>query len=85
VDETWADRAAIDTSPEFERLRRSQSAKTREFLRTLDTFCKVRAAGLGKRSGNAGWRMADGKWQMVAREEHDCRSGDAQGLSAGPS
>ena len=45
-DPDWADRAALDCSPEFERHRRHQSAKTRELLRTLDTLRKMRKCGI---------------------------------------
>ena len=41
-DPTWMDRAAMDCSPEFERHRRSQSARTRELHRTLEILLKVR-------------------------------------------
>src|SRR5262249_55152233 len=37
-----ADRASFDPSPSFERLRRFQSAKHRELLRTLDELSKMR-------------------------------------------
>ena len=50
ADPDWADRAALDLSPGFERLRRYQSAKIRELQRTLDTLCKLRKAEFG--SGN---------------------------------
>ncbi len=57
-DPTWADRAALDRSPEFERHRRYQSAKTRELLRTLDTLCRMRNAECGM--GKQDWQMPDG-------------------------
>ncbi len=62
-DPDWADRAALDCSPAFERHRRYQSAKTRELLRTLDTLCKMRKAGFGMGDGEG--EMADGKCQMA--------------------
>ena len=63
-DPTWMDRAAMDCSPEFERHRRSQSARTRELHRTLEIFLKVRkAGGEGMADGKEG--MADGKREMT--------------------
>ena len=56
ADPTWADRAALDCSPAFERHRRYQSAKTRELLRTLETLRRMR---------NSEWGMGQGGWQMV--------------------
>ena len=63
ADPDWADRAALDLSPGFERLRRYQSAKTRELQRTLETLRKMRNGGIrngewGSRKG--GWQMPDG-------------------------
>jgi hypothetical protein len=49
-DPDWADRAALDCSPEFERHRRYQSAKTRELLRTLETLRKMRNSEFGMRN-----------------------------------
>ena len=63
ADPDWADRAALDLSPGFERLRRYQSAKIRELQRTLDTLCKLRKAEFG--SGNEGGGIADGEGQMA--------------------
>ena len=57
------DRAALDCSRAFERHRRSQSAKTRELLRTLEAFRKMRKEEFG--TGNGGDGMADGKCQMT--------------------
>ena len=68
-DPDWADHAAHpDVAPpptaapspsllaaQF-RFRRYQSAKTRELLRTLDTLCNLRKAGIG---------TADAKWQRT--------------------
>src|SRR5208337_29836 len=62
-DPDWADRAALDCSPAFERHRRYQSAKTRELLRTLDTLRRMRKAEFGIR--NREEEMADGKCQMA--------------------
>ena len=59
ADPDWADRAALDLSPGFERLRRYQSAKIRELQRTLDTLCKLRKAEFG--SGNEDAEKADGE------------------------
>ena len=70
-DPTWMDRAAMDCSPEFERHRRSQSARTRELHRTLEIFLKVRkAGGEGMADGtgemtNGKEEMADGKGEMT--------------------
>src|SRR5271157_4000969 len=61
ADPDWADRAALDLSPGFERLRRYQSAKTRELQRTLDALRKLRNADFGIGNGE----MADGKCQMA--------------------
>ena len=67
-DPTWMDRAAMDCSPEFERHRRSQSARTRELHRTLEIFLKVRkAGGEGMADGKEG--MTDGKGQMTNGKE----------------
>ena len=65
ADPDWADRAALDLSPGFERLRRYQSAKIRELQRTLDTLCKLRKAELGSGDGDA--EKADGecRWRMT--------------------
>ena len=57
------DRAALDCSRAFERHRRNQSAKTRELLRTLEAFRKMRKEEFG--AGNGGDGMADGKCQMT--------------------
>ena len=57
------DRAALDCSRAFERHRRSQSAKTRELLSTLEAFRKMRKEEFG--AGNGGGSMADGKCQMT--------------------
>ena len=65
-DPDWADRAALDCSPAFERHRRCQSARTRELLRTLDTLRKMRKEEFGTENGKAG--MADGKCQMASDE-----------------
>ncbi len=62
-DPDWADRAALDLSPAFERLRRYQSAKTRELQRTLDTLGKMRKAEFGM--GNGGAEMADSECQIT--------------------
>ena len=63
ADPDWADRAALDLSAGFERLRRYQSAKTRELQRTLETLCKLRKAEFGSGewgSRKGGWQRADG-------------------------
>ena len=63
ADPDWADRAALDLSPGFERLRRYQSAKTRELLRTLETLRKMRQEEFG--TGNGEGEKADGKCQVA--------------------
>ena len=63
-DTDWADRAALDTSKEFERHRRSTSAKRRELLRTLETLCKLRKAE-GPVSGQWPGRRS-GQWPVVS-------------------
>ena len=72
ADPDWADRAALDLSPGFERLRRYQSAKIRELQRTLDTLCRLRKAELG--SGNEGEERADDKFQMT-EEQYEVEAG----------
>jgi hypothetical protein len=62
-DPTWADRAALDCSPAFERHRRYQSAKTRELLRTLEALRRMRNAERGMGKGR--WQMANATWQMA--------------------
>jgi len=74
-DPDWADRAALDCSPAFERHRRYQSAKTRELLRTLDTLRKLRNADFGKGNGE----KADGKCQMA---DDKCQMADDEGQMA---
>ena len=61
ADPDWADLAALDLSPGFERLRRYQSAKTRELQRTLDALRKLRNADFGIGNGE----KADGKCQVA--------------------
>ena len=63
ADPDWADRAALDLSPGFERHRRYQSAKTRELLRTLETLRKMRQEEFG--TGNGEGEKADGKCQVA--------------------
>ena len=75
ADPDWADRAALDLSPGFERLRRYQSAKTRELLRTLETLRKMRQEEFG--TGNGEGEKADGKCQMADdRADGGCRMPD---------
>ena len=64
ADPDWVDRAALDLSPGFERLRRYQSAKIRELQRTLDALRKLRNADFGMGNGE----KADGKCQMADDE-----------------
>jgi len=68
-DPDWADRAALDCSPAFERHRRYQSARHRELLRTLETLRKMRKEEFGTGNGEwgrrkGGWQMPDGGWRM---------------------
>jgi len=77
ADPDWADRAALDLSPGFERLRRYQSAKTRELQRTLDTLCKMRKAEWGMGNGEA--EKADGKCQMA---DDECQVAEVELLVA---
>src|SRR5271165_7376412 len=78
ADPDWADRAALDLSPGFERLRRYQSAKTRELQRTLDALRKLRHADFGIGSGE----KADGKCQVAEGEPQvaggELKMGDEQ-------
>ena len=62
------DRAALDTSPGFERHRRYQSARTRELLRTLETLRKMRKEEFG--TGNEEVGIAEGKCQKGECSEH---------------
>ena len=65
-DPDWADRAAFDGSPAFERHRRYQSAKTRELHRTLDTLRKMRNSEFG--TGNEEEELAEGEGPMAIGE-----------------
>jgi hypothetical protein len=85
-DPAWADRAALETSPALERHRRSQSAKRRELLRTLDTLCRMRNAECGMRNGKAGTaqeecQMADDECQMA---DDECQMADDEGQNSEP-
>ncbi len=63
-DPDWTDRAAMDLSLEFERHRRYQSAKSRELLRTIEAYCKLRKASAdGMANGEC--QMADGECQSA--------------------
>ena len=64
-DPTWMDRAAMDCSPEFERHRRSQSARTRELHRTLEILLKVRKQFQEGGMAEDRCPMAEDKWQMA--------------------
>ncbi len=74
ADPDWADRAAYDGSPAFERHRRYQSAKTRELHRTLDTLRRMRNTEFG--TGNEEEELAEGECPMAngecARAEEPC-------------
>ena len=67
------DRAALDCSRAFERHRRSQSARTRELLSTLEAFRKMRKEEFG--TGDGGGGMADGKCRMTNGK---CQMADGQ-------
>ncbi len=59
------DRAVLDCSRAFERHRRYQSARTRELLRVLEEYRRIRAEE-GKRQKDEGKKeMTDGKCQMT--------------------
>jgi hypothetical protein len=74
-----ADRAAVEASASFERLRRFQSAKSKELRGTLDALLEMKkvkdGTGHGKASNAGGeckipdaqarWQMATGTWQMA--------------------
>ena len=73
ADPDWADRAAYDGSPAFERHRRYQSAKTREMHRTLETLRRMRNSDLG--TGNEVEEMAEGECPM-ANDERQAAEGE---------
>ncbi len=64
-DPDWTDRAAMDLSLEFERHRRYQSAKTRELLRTIEAYCRLRKAPSLCGTETCGPQMTDGTCQMT--------------------
>jgi len=70
-DPDWADRAALDCGPAFERHRRYQSARHRELLRTLEALRKMRKEEFGTGNGEA--EKADGKCRMA---DDKCRMAD---------
>ena len=65
ADDTWADRAAPDTSAEFERHRRSQSARHRELIRLLQEYRKMRKEEFAEENEQDECQMGDDKWQMA--------------------
>ena len=73
ADPDWADRAAYDGSPAFERHRRYQSAKTRKLHRTLDTLRKMRNAEFG--TGNEEEELAEGECPMA---NYECQVAEEQ-------
>ena len=79
-DPDWADRAAFDGSPAFERHRRYQSAKTRELHRTLDTLRKMRNSEFG--TGNEEEELAEGEGPM-ANGECQMAEGECQVAEGG--
>ncbi len=58
-DPVWADRAALEGSPGFERLRRSQSARCRALIRTLAELRKLRMGEVSMRNAECGMRNAE--------------------------
>ena len=76
-DPTWMDRAAMDYSPEFERLRRYQSARTRELHKTLELLNKMQsvereAEGVereaeGVERGAGAWSVRTNAWSVKRR------------------
>ena len=82
ADPDWADRAALDLSPGFERLRRYQSAKIRELQRTLETLCKLRKAELGvggeSQMEDDGLLVSD---ELCAVEAYGCDDGQSGELT----
>ncbi len=58
------DRAALDCSRAFERHRRYQSARTRELLRVLEEYRRMRKEEFGEGMADGKWQMTDGKCQM---------------------
>ena len=64
-DPDWTDRAAMDLSREFERHRRYQSAKTRELLRTIEAYCRLRKAPSLCGTENCGPQMTHARWKMT--------------------
>ncbi len=66
-DPTWMDRAAMDYSPEFERLRRYQSARTRELHKTLELLNTMRESECEMAEGETG--VASGQWPVASEEE----------------
>jgi hypothetical protein len=67
VDPDWAPRAGLDSSPAFEWLRRAQSARHRELMRTLDALRKVREVESDHvvESESA---VASGEWEVMSDE-----------------
>ena len=59
------DRAALDCSRAFERHRRYQSARTRELLRVLEEYRKMRKEEIGEGTADGNCQMTDAKWQMT--------------------
>ncbi len=76
------DRAALDCSRAFERHRRYQSARTREWLRMLEEYRRMRAEE-GKRQKEEGKKeMAEDEGQMTENEgqmtEDECQMADGK-------
>jgi len=79
-DPDWADRAALDCSPAFERHRRYESARHRELLRMLETLRKMRKEEFGTGNGESGIRNAECGMGNGEEEKADgkCRMADGK-------
>jgi len=85
-DPGWADRAAFEGSPGFERLRRSQSARRRELIRTLDVLRKLRKEEFGSENGESAMRIAECGMRNGEKQDEECQMADdeCQITEAGP-
>ncbi len=64
-DTDWAPRAGLDCSQAFERLRRSQSARHRELMKTIDELRKTGKEGFGAVDEEAEG-VASGEWRVAS-------------------
>jgi hypothetical protein len=92
-DADWAACAGLDSSPALERLRRCQSARHRELMRTLDALRKMRKEGFGRGSPECGMRNAECGIGNEEEEKADdecrmaddgCQMANDEGQSSGP-